>query len=230
MDRLHPRIYNIDYWHLVAIRRAIAAFVAKYGDRIRGGRVLDFGASMCPYAELFTAAGATMLPADIGDVPPGTLKISDEGRVPLDDGSVEMVLSTQVLEHVPFVGAYLSEAYRVCKPGGLLLLTTHGTWQLHRVPTDMRRWTIDGLRFDVEQAGFKVESVDPYIGRMATCTYQRMVAISELLRHLGPLNFLRVVTNAVGNFRMGIEEKLTTRHGREALQQILMVTAFKPVG
>jgi SAM-dependent methyltransferase len=50
-----------------------------------------------------------------------------------------------VLEHVSSPTAYLAEARRLCKPDGLLILSTHGYWQYHPDPTDYWRWTSDGL-------------------------------------------------------------------------------------
>jgi len=228
MDRLRPRLFNIDYWPLRAIGASLEEFLSIYGNRLRGTTAVDFGASKAPYEPRLAEAGIKLLLADIGDVPTGTLKISDDGRVPLDDNSVDLVLSTQVLEHVPNVTGYLAEALRIVKPGGLFFLSTHGTWHLHRYPHDMRRWTTDGLKYDVEQAGFQVESSKPYIGRLATCTYQRMAAYSEAIRPIRLLNPLRAAINAVGNLRMGVEEFFTTQAGREALQQIVVVTAIKP--
>jgi hypothetical protein len=62
-----------------------------------------------------------------------------------------------VLEHVEDVGACLGDCLRMLKPGGTLVLTTHGTWEDHGCPHDYRRWTADGLRAELERAGFAVE-------------------------------------------------------------------------
>lgn len=201
----------------------------EHGGELRGKRGLDYGSCESPYAPLFSSMGIELLESDIGPVKAPVLEIDPAtGRVPLADQSIDLVLSTQVLEHVPNVLPYLREAFRVLKPGGLLYLSTHGTWQLHRYPTDMRRWTIDGLRYDIEQAGFKVDRVDPYVGRLATATYQRMVAVSEFLRATRILSPLRGATNALFNLRMGIEDYFTTPHGMEMLQQLLVATARRP--
>jgi SAM-dependent methyltransferase len=229
VDRDSPRFYNLDYWPLQAIRRALDEFLQASGEKLRGGIALDFGAVSSPYARRLEHAGLRVLMSDIGDVPAGVLKISDVGRVPLEDASVDLVVSTQVLEHVPEVTQYLLEALRVLKPGGVLFLSTHGTWHLHRVPTDMRRWTIDGLGYEVERAGFEVERVEPYVGRLATVTYQRMAAFSEPLRGVKLLAPLRAFLHVVGNARMAVEEMCTTPRGREALQQLVVVTATKPI-
>jgi SAM-dependent methyltransferase len=229
LDRLEPRFFHQDYWHLRAIRKSLQTLLDEHGEELRGKRALDYGSSESPYVPLFAGAGIELLAADIAPVTPPVLEIDPStGRVALSDASVDCVLSTQVLEHVPNVLPYLLEAFRVLKPAGMLYLSTHGTWQLHRFPTDMRRWTIDGLRYEIEQAGFIVERVDPYVGRLATATYHRMVALSEFLRATRVLSPLRGVTNAMFNVRMGIEDFFTTRHGLEMLQQLLVVTARRP--
>jgi SAM-dependent methyltransferase len=69
------------------------------------------------------------------------------------------VLSTQVLEHVNCHNRYLLEANRLLKPGGILILSTHGSFYDHGCPWDFRRWTAEGLKLDIENAGFRVEIV-----------------------------------------------------------------------
>jgi 2-polyprenyl-3-methyl-5-hydroxy-6-metoxy-1,4-benzoquinol methylase len=71
-------------------------------------------------------------------------------------GNYDFVLSSQVLEHVLDPAFYLSECFRVLKPGGKLLVTTHGTFWDHACPHDYWRWTAYGLRQAVENAGFGV--------------------------------------------------------------------------
>ena len=66
------------------------------------------------------------------------------------------VLSVQVLEHVEDVQQYLRDALRMLRGGGQLILTTHGAWEDHPCPLDLWRWTVDGLRLELNRAGFVV--------------------------------------------------------------------------
>src|SRR5262249_50864286 len=86
--------------------------------------------------------------------------ILPDGRVEHESNAFDCVLSTQVLEHVSEPDTYLSEAFRLLKPGGRLLLSTHGSWEDHGCPYDFRRWTADGLEYDLRKAGFDIESME----------------------------------------------------------------------
>jgi SAM-dependent methyltransferase len=76
-----------------------------------------------------------------------------------------------VLEHVPSPPEYLAEAYRLLKPSGTLLLSTHGHWIYHPDPSDYWRWTREGLVRLVEAAGFEVRSVKGVMN-LAACGLQ----------------------------------------------------------
>jgi SAM-dependent methyltransferase len=54
------------------------------------------------------------------------------GMLPFDDGSLDVVWSSEVIEHVADTGPWLSEVRRVLRTGGRLLLTTpsHGRVRL----------------------------------------------------------------------------------------------------
>ena len=65
----------------------------------------------------------------------------------------DIVLSTQTAEHVPDPTAYFQEIFRLTKPGGRAIITTHGTSEDHGLPYDFQRWTAEGLRRDLEKAG-----------------------------------------------------------------------------
>src|SRR4051812_23633853 len=168
VDRARPHWFHRDYWALRAVRWHVAEFFRAVAAEIAGKRVLDYGAGDSPYAALAAGVNAEMVRADIGDLSPGVIPIGADGRVDLADGSVDAIISTQVLEHVPEVQRYLREALRVLRPGAPMLLSPHGDWILHRIPTDLRRWTVDGLRYEFEQAGFRVESLTPAVGILAT--------------------------------------------------------------
>jgi SAM-dependent methyltransferase len=67
------------------------------------------------------------------------------------------VLSTQVLEHVQDPDVYLAECARLLRPGGSLVLSTHGSMYYHADPDDYWRWTMAGLALLVERHGLVVE-------------------------------------------------------------------------
>src|SRR5205823_2015302 len=62
----------------------------------------------------------------------------------------------------------LSECLRVLRPGGRMLLSTHGVFPYHPDPVDLWRWTCEGLRREVEQVGFEVVRFEGVIGMAAT--------------------------------------------------------------
>jgi SAM-dependent methyltransferase len=95
------------------------------------------------------------------------------GRVDLPDGC-EIVLSTQVLEHVLDPRVYLAGSLRLLRPGGRVIVSTHGYWWYHPDPTDFWRRTGEGLRCQVEEAGFRVLKLEgggrPGRARLAACS------------------------------------------------------------
>ena len=105
-----------------------------------------------PYADLFTARGVTYRGADLGSAQ--DVEIRADGTLAAVDGSADLVVSFQVLEHVRDIDTYLREAKRVLRDDGLLLLSTHGTWLYHPHPEDHRRWTRQGLIAELELRGF----------------------------------------------------------------------------
>ncbi|MBI3331446.1 class I SAM-dependent methyltransferase [Candidatus Peregrinibacteria bacterium] len=62
------------------------------------------------------------------------------------DASFEVILCTEVLEHLHTPHRAIAEFLRILKPGGLLLLSTRFIFPLHDVPGDFYRYTKYGLR------------------------------------------------------------------------------------
>jgi SAM-dependent methyltransferase len=151
------------------------------------GRVLDYGCADLPYRRFFPA-DVDYVAADLAGNPHASLVLNPDGTVPADDESFDSVLSTQVLEHVVDPALYLSECFRVLRPGGRLLLSTHGTFVYHPDPDDYWRWTCAGLRRAVGDAGFEVERLDGIVGLAATGIQLFQDAFYyELPRRLRPL-------------------------------------------
>lgn len=120
-----------------------------------GAHVLDFGCGTAPYRDTLPR-GVRYTGADLPGNDRADVELRDDGTLPVPDGSVDLVLSTQVLEHVRDPDVYLRECARVLRPGGSLVLSTHGAMYYHRDPDDYWRWTMPGLALLLERTGFEV--------------------------------------------------------------------------
>ena len=72
--------------------------------------------------------------------------MGDAHRLPIADGSVDLVLCLQVLEHCLRPELVLRELERVLEPGGRLVLSTVLLYELHGSPHDYYRFTESALR------------------------------------------------------------------------------------
>ena len=131
------------------------------------GRVLDYGCADIPYRRFFPPS-VDYIAADIPGNPDATLMINPDGTVPVPDDHVDVVLSTQVLEHVKDPALYLAECHRMLRPGGRLLLSTHGFMVYHPDPVDLWRWTSAGLQEAVNRSGLETLRCEGIMGLSAT--------------------------------------------------------------
>lgn len=159
--------WNHPYRHISRLlSRTVSAFIATAAPPA-GARVLDFGCGYSPYRALLPPA-VEYVGADLPGNPRAHVRIQPDGRLPVGDASCDLVLSTQALEHVADPALYLREAWRVLRPGGRLLLTTHGIMVWHRDPVDYWRWTCEGVQRIVGEAGFQIERFEGLMGLAAT--------------------------------------------------------------
>lgn len=121
-----------------------------------GKTVLDYGCGDKPYEWMFRKKFEQYIGVDLTTTEAADYVVNQEDKLPVDDQSIDLVLSTQVLEHVKETNHYLQEIHRVLKANGYLLLSTHGVWPYHPCPNDYWRWTIDGLELIIQQAGFEI--------------------------------------------------------------------------
>jgi SAM-dependent methyltransferase len=188
--------------------RAIGSLLADGRLQLQGARVVDFGCGGRPYEPWFRQAGAAYYGADI--TPGAEIAVRADGMLDSADAQFDVVASFQVLEHVWDVGAYLSEARRVLKPGGWLLLSTHGAWLYHPHPHDYRRWTAEGLRREVEAAGFRLVRMCPVVGPLAWTTVFRSLGAAEVLRHIPVVRHtLLPMLTTVFSLRAWLEDRIT---------------------
>jgi SAM-dependent methyltransferase len=79
-------------------------------------------------------------------------------RVPLRSNSVDVVMSGQVFEHIPFFWASMLEISRVLRRGGLFLVTMPSRGHMH-TSVDCWRYYPDGVRAMAAFAGLEVREV-----------------------------------------------------------------------
>lgn len=148
-----------DFLDLYLIRKSILTTLQSQQSRLRG-TLLDVGCGQMPYKPILMAPSGHVsqyLGLDFAENPIHRNKPDlfwHDGRIPLDDDSVDSALCTEVLEHCPEPEAVLCEVLRVLRPGGVLFLTVPFLWPLHEVPYDHYRYTPFALRRHLEQAGF----------------------------------------------------------------------------
>lgn len=125
------------------------------------GVMLDYGCGGQPYKQLFSSKVTNYISADVAAAAGVTLDIEIEPGVqlPLDDSSVDTLLSTQTLEHLNSVEFYLGECSRLVRSGGVLILTAPMQWRHHEVPYDYWRFTKYGLVHLLESNNFTINRI-----------------------------------------------------------------------
>ncbi len=164
-----------------------------------GERVLDLGCGAGRFVAALQDAGADPVGVEIAEaalerarrnVPGAELHaLAADGTIPLDDTSVDLVWCSEVLEHVPDTAGLLSEARRVLRTGGRLLVTTPS----HDLP---RRALIALARFDAHH--------DP-LGQ-----HVRFYSRRSLTRVLESFAFEEVQVTSIGG-PPGLRETLVAR-------------------
>ena len=90
--------------------------------------------------------------------------VASADNIPLQHSSVDLVVSQEVLEHVPSPSDVLLEIYRVLKPGGCLYLQIPWVFGYHGCPNDYWRFSRDGIVQLVEDSGFCIQNLSITVG------------------------------------------------------------------
>ncbi len=212
--RLEPGWFDHSRVPLVQLRSALDKALEDWVPSTPGGTVLDIGCGDCPYKGLFEAKGMTYVGCDLEA--PADVLIEPHIPIALPDGCADVVVSFQVLEHVWELDWYLGECRRLLKPGGRLMLSTHGVWLYHPHPGDYRRWTRTGLVRELEEAGFTVPQTIGLVGPLAWTTEFRLLGWREALSRIPVLGrILMPIVALIMNLRMAVEEAVTPQQTRD---------------
>ena len=154
-----------------AVRAPLVRWLREQAEEAHGAlgsyRVLDVGCGAKPYEPLFSRHAASYVGVDPVENPRAELTGSVED-LPIGDGSFDVVLCNQVLEHCDNPRQAVSELRRVTAPGGRVLVSTHGVMAYHPSPTDYWRWTHAGLeKLFVDNGAWESVRVTPASGTTA---------------------------------------------------------------
>jgi len=103
------------------------------GINLKGKKFLEVGCGMGYFSEMAQKNGAIVTGIDVGKklveksrqkVPNGKFIIASISNLPFKDETFDLILCTEVIEHVENQNKGLSEVFRVLKKGGYLVLTT----------------------------------------------------------------------------------------------------------
>ena len=143
--------------------------------------VLDAGAGDLPYKSFFDhchyeSADFCQVDKEYGVVD----YVCDLREIPVESSKYDVVLLTQVLEHLPEPKEVLVELNRVLKPGGTVYVTCPLYYEEHEKPYDFYRYTQFGLNHLLAEANFDVVDVQWLEGYYGTLAYQFSLADRSL--------------------------------------------------
>tara|TARA_Y100000310_G_C20648814_1_gene798227 strand:+ start:1009 stop:1680 length:672 start_codon:yes stop_codon:yes gene_type:complete len=132
-------------------RPRLEKFLQQYAT---DAETLDIGCGNDQYGELFPNRTTLDIEAREGVQVDIVADAHDLSQI--EDGSFEVILCTEVLEHLHTPAQAISEFHRVLRPGGLLILSTRFIFPIHDAPGDYYRYTKYGLQhllqaFEIEE-------------------------------------------------------------------------------
>lgn len=170
-NRLNPPIKVHSYLTLTALKNSLKTAIQISLIPGQLYRILDLGCGNKPYFPLFQDWAMEYVGIDlsVGDI------YGVGEYLPFKNESFDLVISTQMLEHVDNPDAVVSEIHRVLAPGGILILSTHGIWTNHG---DNWRWTDSGLK-KLFSSHFQVQIIEN--GGAILCFFQFLCFYAMLI-------------------------------------------------
>jgi SAM-dependent methyltransferase len=122
------------------------------------GTLLDLGCGRQPYRVIYDGLFKTAVAADFNVRSSINVQL-DAHLLPFSNNSFDVILFSEVVEHVHHSNLVLIELARIMKPGGLLLLTWPFMYPLHELPYDFCRYTEQGMNQLIEESGLRIEKL-----------------------------------------------------------------------
>ena len=75
------------------------------------------------------------------------------------DKKFDFIIADNVWEHLKYPYKATKNVYELLNKGGYFLVIVPFLIRVHNVPIDCSRWTEDGLKYHLEESGFKIENI-----------------------------------------------------------------------
>ncbi|MDR2051740.1 MAG: methyltransferase domain-containing protein [Deltaproteobacteria bacterium] len=158
-DEPKPFIRTFRRWHLDAFLGALPW----------RGRVLDVGGRKGIYRGSFRPPFAQVESWEYVNINPATNPdyLASADDLPIASDSRDIVLLSEVLEHLRYPEKALAEAWRVLAPGGHVFLLAPFLYPLHADPEDYQRWLPSKYGVALGETGFEDVRIQPMGGFFA---------------------------------------------------------------
>lgn len=166
MEKLSKTPFYSGFWNRLRIDKAI-----EFAAQKSHGVLLDVGCGNKPYKSCFepfvdTHIGLEYSPESVYRGCAADF-FGNAMQIPLADNSVDTVLCTEVLEHLPNPEKAIAEFARILRPSGIVITTAPFFYPIHDA-WDFFRYTPDGIANLMRQHGLDVELVKPLSGTGVT--------------------------------------------------------------
>lgn len=216
LDLLNP--YYID-------RKTIYDFVSRSSKKYMGNNILDFGCGGKPYKNLFLCEnyiGCDIRENGNSDKDKQVDVYYDGHKLPFDSQSFDIILSTQVFEHIEHFNDVFGELERVLKKGGFLIITVPFCYELHEKPFDFRRFTRYGIKKLFKDYDIEILELENGTDYITTIRFLRCIYYDNIYRQNKTLKtfFQRYMSSLVANLQFIIGKK------RENVSEDLSINFF----
>jgi SAM-dependent methyltransferase len=122
--------------------------------------IADLGCGESPFRDLLDRF-QTCLKVDFTPYAGVNIVADLSEKLPIKSNSMDVVIASNTLEHLPDTGNFLIECYRILKPGGTILITVPFMIPLHQEPFDFLRFTEYQLKYLLEKSRFTEIEIKP---------------------------------------------------------------------
>lgn len=143
---------------------------------------------------------------DFAEGPNVDVILEDPYKLPFDDNSIDVVLSSSCFEHAEFFWESFLEIMRVLKPTGLFYLNVPSNSAFHRYPVDCWRFYPDSgraLEHWAQQKGYRPAMLESFTGVQRWDVWNDFIAVFVKDESKASL-YTERMQNSIGAFTNGL--------------------------